>query len=379
MTESELPELLPTEPISPPQATVEFPLEWLLDHASGPLQYRSLVDVAQLPGVDSGSVDALPLAHAGALTIAMTQSRLGTWNDSMLGVPAATAKHFSGIGTISAVRRLLEYGWDRDSPPLVQARRTLFRLLAEDDDPGFLFELGGKHAKDEDRVHRGRTILREAAAAALAQAGYEGDPRLRGAAKRIIHRVDEFMRSPLAEKPFMRSGNRHVLAPDAAPPSIYVLTMLAHMPLIRSEHHTQVDRLFTHLSMPMPRQESVQMIGSHIIVQPQLVLGDPLPHRNAADADVPFSLFWLETMARLGFLKRHDGWSKLFDRFLDDRNRERVWHPHKGMEPPVTTHPWVWSTYPLEVPDAPGESVWTDITFRLGLIARLSGHPIELV
>ena len=40
----------------------------------------------------------------------------------------------------------------------------IFRLLAEDNDPGFLYELAGK-SNDEDLVRRGRLILREAAGA----------------------------------------------------------------------------------------------------------------------------------------------------------------------------------------------------------------------
>jgi len=89
----------------------------------------------------------------------------------MLSLPNNRAEHFEGIGTINAVRRLLEYGWDKDSPPLVHARRVLFRLLAEDEDADYLFELRGKTGLDEDLARRGRGILREAAAAALAQAG----------------------------------------------------------------------------------------------------------------------------------------------------------------------------------------------------------------
>ncbi|HTD60804.1 MAG TPA: hypothetical protein VK679_09135, partial [Gemmatimonadaceae bacterium] len=82
------------------------------------------------------------------------------------------------------MRRLVEYGWERESPPLAKVRRLLFRLLAEDEDPAFLFEFAGS-PEEEEMARRGRAILREAAAAALAQAGYEGDPRLRGAARRI--------------------------------------------------------------------------------------------------------------------------------------------------------------------------------------------------
>jgi hypothetical protein len=38
----------------------------------------------------------------------------------------------------------------------------------------------------------------------------------------------------------------------------------------------------------------------------------------------------------------------------------------------------VWPTYPLE-PVLEGDARWTDFTFRLGLIARLAGRPIEIV
>src|SRR5690606_6615140 len=99
------------------------------------------------------------------------------------------------------------------------SRRLLFRLLAEDSDPSFLFELTPKAKYDEDVAAHNRQILREASAATLAQAGYEADPRLRGVTKRILDRTLEFLESPLAEKPFVRVGNKQVLSPDAYPPS----------------------------------------------------------------------------------------------------------------------------------------------------------------
>ena len=167
---------------------------------------------------------ALPYTYKPALMLALQQRVDGTWNNAMLSMPSTRSDRFEGVGTINAVRRLLEYGWDKDSPPLVHARRVLFRLLAEDNDPGFLYELAGK-VGDEDLVRRGRSILREAAGAALAQAGYEDDPRLRGVARRVLERVANFLRSQLAQKPWMRVGNQHVLAAEAAPPSMYALVM----------------------------------------------------------------------------------------------------------------------------------------------------------
>jgi hypothetical protein len=349
-----------------------------MEHAAAPIKYRSITEVAKLPGAVTGLVASLPFTHRPALTLAMIQHPDGTWGHGMLTVPSARAEHFEGVGTITAVRRLLEYGWDKDTPPLTHARRVLFRLLAEDDDPDFLFELGGKDAADEDMARRARAILREAAAATLAQAGYEGDPRLRGAARRIIERVAGYLRSPLAQKPFVRIGNQHVLPAESAPPSVYCLLMLAHMPLFRNEHHDAVALLSRHLSEPLPRQEPMQLCGKRVVAQPHLVLGDMLPNRNAADADVVFAVTWLELMARLGFLRRNDNWVKLYERFLDDRDAGGVWHPHKGLNAARSANPFLWPMYPLE-DHMSGDERWTDVTFRLGLIGRLMGRGIEVV
>lgn len=371
--EPQPPVVVAPPPPPPPPAPVVFPLSWMLQNASPALQYRAIKDVAKLEVPGSG---VLPLAHRPALELAAAQHLDGTWSGSMLTLPSK-AGTLEGVGTIHAVRRLLEYGWDKDTPPLLHARRVLFRLLAEDEDPSYLFELASDHAADPGLARRGRAILREAAAATLAQAGYDGDPRLRGAAKRILARISTWLRSPAAAKPFVRIGNQHVLPQDAAPPSMWALIMLAHMPLFRTEHHDDVEVIYRWISQPQPRQESVQQCGKSIVPQPQLVLGDPLPHRNAADADVPGAMHWLELMARLNFLKRNENWCKLFDRFLEDRNSHGVWHPHKGGEVALSESPYAWAMYPLEG-DQSGEFRWSDLTLRLGLIARFAGRQIEL-
>ncbi len=369
-------------PQAPSGEPLKFPIGWIFDNASGPIKYRAATEVARLPDATIGEIGWLPYAFRPALRIALTQQPDGTWNRSMLTIPVKNSVNFANIGTIPAVRRLLEYGWDRESPPLALARRALFRLLAEDNDPAFLYELGAK-AKDEDAVRRGRLLLREAATAALARAGYEADPRLRGAARRIIERIDSYLNSPLAEKPWIRVGNVHVLAPEAMPPSVHALTMLAHMPIFRQENYSEVERIYAYISQPHPRQDSVQLVGKKIIEQPHFVLGDRLPHRNAVEADIPFALMWLETMARLGFLRRNENWLKMYERFEDDRDRSAVWHPHKGTDIPTSTNPRVWSSFPLE--DFTAGSVRgtaaavADVTFRIGLIGKLIGREIELI
>jgi len=144
------------------------------------------------------------------------------------------------------------------------------------------------------------------------------------------------------------------------------------------EHHDAMALLYRHLSEPLPRQETMQLCGKRVIAQPHLVMGDMLPNRNAADDDVVMAVSWLELMARLGFLRKNDNWCKLFDRFLDDRDAEGVWHPHKGLSSARSTSAFVWPMYPLEDHMA-GDERWTDVTFRLGLIARLMGRTIDPV
>jgi hypothetical protein len=369
-------ELSPTITTPAPE-TLTFPVSWLLEHASAPIRYRSLIEVARLSDARPSDIDWLPYSHRPAIKLAVTQTRDGMWNNSILALPSRHSADFANIGTIPAVRRLIECGWAPDSPPLVTARRLLFRLLAEDNDPAFTFELGTK-TRDDDMVRRTRGVFREAAAATLAQCGYENDPRLRGAARRILERTFAYLNSPLGEKPWMRVGNTHVLAPESAPPSIYTLTMLAHMPIFRHEHFTAVERIYDWITQPLPRQEVLQLYGKKMVPQPHLIMGDVLPHRNAVEADVPFALTWLETMARLNFLRRNEGWMKLYERFVDDRDRSGVWHPHKGLERPTTTHQWAWSAFPLDDGTGP-ESKWTDVTFRIGLIGKLLGREIELI
>ncbi len=356
---------------------VSFPLSWFLQEAPAPLQYRATIEVAGLVE-DRARLEAIPLSYRPALALAAAQRADGLWSDSMLNLPSGKgSQSFEGVGTIQAFRRMIEYGWDRDTPPIHQARRVLFRLLAEDNDPSFLYELRGKGRMEPDLVKHGRLLLREAAAAALAHAGFEADPRLRGAAHRILDRVASFVRSPLAQKPWIRVGNRQVLSPDATPPSVFALQMLAFMPVFCHENRTQVDHLYAYLSQVLPRQESAQAVGSEVIDQPHLVLGDWLPHRNAVEEDVPMALHWLELMARLRFLGRNENWTRLFDRFLDDRDRNAVWHPHKGSSAPTSASPYVWHAFPLGAGSA--DARVADVTFRIGLIARLIGRPIELI
>lgn len=362
---------LPPEPLQP----TLFPISWILKTGSAPISYRSLLEVARFTPANANRFAAVPYATAAGLQLLLMQEADGTWPGGLLSVPKTGT--FNEVGTILAYRRLIELGWDPESPALACTKRLLFRLLAEDEDPSLLAEL--RPADDDaDLVKRGRLMLREAAAAALAAAGYEGDPRLRGAARRLIDRVGAYLRSPLSQKPWIRIGNQHVLPAEVHAPSFHTLTMLAHMPLFRSEHHETMDRLYQYVAQPWPRQQAVQQVGAHLLEQSHLVLGDLLPTRNVMDADMPSSLAWLELMARLGYLGRNENWLRLFERLLDDRDRHGVWHPPRSVTMPKTVPAWSWPVLPLSDMADAEQALSVDVTFRLGLIARLSGRAIDL-
>lgn len=356
---------------------MKVPLSWLLEHAAPPLKYRALTELVEVPERDPADFEAMHLSYPPALRLALGHAWDGTGPGGMLTVPAE-GEGIETAGTILATRRLLEYGWPRESPPLHRARRVLFRLLAEDDDPEFLYELAPEYAGSEEMIEHGRGVLREAAAAALAQAGYEADPRLRGAASRAIDRLHEFLFSPLAENPWVGTGLSRGISEDAYPPSMHLLVMIAHMPVFRLEHHATMEELFAYLSRPLPKWELRQHVADAFVPTPYLTLGDPIPHKPAMGADLAGALLWLETMARLGFLARHEAWSKLLDRLLDERDRHGVWRGGRpGAVPRAPEQQSVWPTYPLEESQE-DETRWTDVTFRLSLIARLAGRPLEI-
>lgn len=368
-------------PPPPPPAVVPVPAGWLLAHGDGPIQAWVL---RELLGT---TVPArLPYGSRLGWHLLALQDGDGSWPGGLLAVPSGGG--VAGVGTIPAYRALLELGWDAESPGMARTKRLLFRLLAEDRDPTLLAELRPAD-DDEDLVLRGRLIVREAAAAALAQAGYEADPRLRGAARRLIDRVGAFLRSPLAAKPWVRVGNQHVLAADAAPPSFHLLVMLAYMPQFRSEHAVFMEQLRTWLTAPWPRQAAVQQVAGQLLDQPHLALGDFLETRGALDGDMPSALAWLEIMARLGFLRGHEGWERLLDRTLDDRGRRAIWTPPRSVVMPAVVPSWSWPTLPLGV-HGPGEdgaeasaatatALSVGVTWRLALIARLAGREIDLL
>ncbi|HXE57282.1 MAG TPA: hypothetical protein VNK43_04720 [Gemmatimonadales bacterium] len=316
-----------------------------------------------------------------ALAIVKKQKDTGVWGGNLLGLAASASQGIKDVGTIPQYRRLLQLRWPTDSRPVRLADRLFFRLLSRDEDPALLFEFQKTAKADVDVQAWAREVLREAASAALAEAGpHLEDPRLRGAAHKIASAISQFLRSPLAEKPFVRIANKTVLHPEAHPPSWYSVAMVAAMPNLQRERAGFTDRLGHYLAQPAPKKAYVIMVGKRAVKPQHLLLGDPIEaDAKGMPKDLPLALYFIELLARLGALHTAPVATKVLARLMKECDERGVWHPKGLRSQPRAVNKITYHYYPLDPETKVPESRQTDVTFRLALIAKLLGWQLEYV
>lgn len=350
-----------------------------MEHGSPSIRLRLATEV--FPGLLSDpDVTALRSETESLGTVRQIikkQKDTGAWGGNLLAVAPNKTIGIKDVGTIPQFRRLLELGVNRDHRALRLASRLLFRLVSRDDDPKLLFEFekfGFAEPGDEPWI---RLILREAAAAALAAAGHGDDPRVRGAAHKILNEVSAFLRSETASSPFVRAGRSWVLDPAAYPPTIFSVSLLSRLPAVQRERAGLVDRLGSFLAAPAPKKAFTVAAGKKAIKPTFLLLGDPL-HISAAGQpdDLPFALYWMEVLARLGALHHSVSAAKVWARLLKECDEAGVWHPKNVRAVPKGTSPWAYHYFPLETDAKSAESRLADVTFRMALIGRLAGWEL---
>ncbi len=331
------------------------------------------------PEMIEASHQAIPESKA-ALSVVKKQKDNGVWGGNMLGLAPSTALGIKDVGTIPQYRRLLQLEWPRGGRPFKLADRMLFRLLSRDDDPALLFEFQKMVKSDVDAEAWARGIMREAASAALAEAGYAEDPRLRGAGHKIANAISQFLRSPLAEKPFLKTGKSVVLHPDAHPPSWYSVGMLAFMPNLQRERAGFTERLGHYLAQPAPKKPFVIQVGKRTVRPQHLLLGDPIEaDSKGLPSDIPLALHYIELLVRVGALPWAPLATKVLSRLLKDCDDNGIWHPKNLRSQPKAVNKITYHYYPLLLDAKTTEGREVDITFRLALIAKLLGWSLEHV
>lgn len=331
----------------------------------------SSVDPARLEALKV-EIEAYPLARQ----VAKKQKDTGVWGANLLGVTPNKAAGIKDVGTLHQYRRLVELGWTQESRPLKLGSRLLFRLVSRDEDPKLLFEFQKFGAAEIGVEPWVREVIREATAAALAHGGYGEDPRVRGAAHRIANDVSQFLRSELVENPLVKASGTWVLHPQAYPPTIFSVSLLSLLPAVQRERAALVERLGGYLAQPSVKKSFGVVCGKKIFKPNFVLLGDPLKVTSSGQTDdLPFALYWMELLARLGVLQHSTTVPRLWARLLKDCDERGVWSPKNLRTLPRRRSPWSYHAFPLQ-DGKTLESRQADVTFRMALIARLAGWEI---
>jgi len=350
-----------------------------MQHAGASVRLRVATEV--MPGLLADADVAALRAEVENLPavrqIVKKQKDTGVWGGNLLGVAPNKTTGIKDVGTVPQFRRLLELGVGRDHRAVRVGSRLLFRLVSRDEDPKLLFEFEKFGYAEPGAEPWIRLILREAAAAALAAAGFGDDPRVRGAAHKILNEVSTFLRGENAASPFIREGRSWVLDPAAHPPTMFSVCLLSRLPAVQRERAGLVERLGSYLSSPAPKKAFTVTAGKKSLKPTFLLLGDPL-HVSAAGQpdDLPFALYWMEVLARLGALHQAPSAAKVWMRLLKESDENGVWHPKNVRAVPKGASPWAHHYFPLEADGKTPESRLVDVTFRMALIARLAGWEL---
>jgi hypothetical protein len=350
-----------------------------MQHACPAIRYRTLTEI--FPGSDSLLAESIrpELENAApGRQIVKKQKDTGVWGGNLLGVASNKASGIKDVGTYHQYLRLVELGWSRESRPLKLGSRLLFRLLSRDPDPKLMFEYVKYNFAEPGSEPWVREAIREAAAAALARSGFGDDPRVRGAAHAAANQVSTFLRSELAAQPLVKSGSTWVLNPLATPPTVFSVALLSHLPAVQRERAGLVERLGTFLAQPTGKKPFGILCGKKVLKQSFVLIGDPIKVSAAGQAeDLPFALYWMETLARLGVLRHSTSAPKVWARLAKDCDEGGVWRPRNLRSLPKRVLPWSYHAFPLEGDPKVVESRQADVTFRMALIARLAGWEIS--
>lgn len=360
-----------------------LPVNWIRENACAPIRWRTVTEILPFGSATPADLQSLHdelLQYKGVTQTIKKQKDTGVWGANILGIAPSKAQSIKAVGTVTQYRRLLELGVPTEERPYRLAERVLYRLLSRDRDAALLFE-HRKAAKTNPALGTwARELMREAGTAALAHSGQIEDPRVRGSAHRIATSVSQFLRGELSRRPIVRKGSRNILHPDAHPPSVFSVAMVAYMPNLQRERAGFVERLGSYLARPATRRSYVITVGRKVIKPTFQILGDPLQADSAGNAkDLPFALHWIELLSRLGMLESSPTAIRILNRLVRDCDEQGVWSPRNLRALPKSPSKLADFAFPLEQDGRTPERRRADVTFRLGLIAKLAGWELEYV
>lgn len=303
----------------------------------------------------------------------------GAWGGNLLGLAPSTTAGIKDVGTIPQYRRLLQIGYPRSGRPFKLADRLLFRILSRDEDASLLYEYQKAAKANPLYAEWFRDNLREAATCALAEAGYQEDPRIRGSAHRIASGISAFLRSPLAEKPLIKQGSGMILNPEAHPPTWYTLAMVAVMPNLQRERAGFIERLGQYLGQPSPKKSYSIKLGKKTLKPDVVLLGCPIEADSKGGcSDIPLALHFADLLAQIGALQTSPIAVRVLSRLYSECDERGVWHPTNLRSVPKGIHRITGHTFPLHDATSGPDGKAVDVTLRLAILAKRVGMTIEV-
>lgn len=359
----------------------KVPVSWFKEHACPAIKWRTAREILPPGAVSLEQQQALLdelKRYKPVLQILSKHKANGTWGDNILGIDPARWSVLENTGTVSQYRRLIELGVPREERAYRATDRVFFRLLSRDESPELLFEFKRAAKANPELAEWSRALMKEAATAALAHAGVVEDPRVRGSAHRIATEISQFLRSELAERPLVKKGPRNLLHPEARPPTLYSVAMVAWMPNLQRERAGFVERLAAYLARPASKKSWAIMVGKRLVKPWVHLLGDPIQlDATGRPKDLPLTLHWIELLVRMGMLNTSPTAVRALSKLLADCDERGVWNPKSLRAIPKSPSKLASFAFPLETPGRSPESRQADVTFRLALIAKLAGWHLE--
>jgi len=139
-----------------------------------------------------------------------------------------------------------------------------------------------------------------------------------------------------------------------------------------------VDRLGAYLVQAAPKRTYVIQVGRKVVKPTFQLLGDPLKADSSGNPkDLPFALYWIEILARLGILGGSTTAQRILCRLIRDCDELGVWNPKNLRALPKSSSRLADFAFPLEADGKTAERRKADVTFRLALIAKLAGWELE--
>jgi hypothetical protein len=154
--------------------------------------------------------------------------------------------------------------------------------------------------------------------------------------------------------------------------------MIAAMPNLQRERAGFTERLGQYLSSAPPKKDYVLQVGKKTIKPTMLQLGNPIETDAKGNCkDLPLSLLSIELLARISAAHLSTSSMRILNRLYGECDAMGVWHPKRQLTAPRAVHPATYHFYPLASDPKSVDGRIIDVTFRLALIAKLMGRPLE--